>query len=48
MQQLIACLSPRAMANDLEEKGSVRIHGVHFDTDEATIREQISSGRILS
>ncbi len=29
-----------AMARDIDEKGSVRIYGIYFDTDEATIQEK--------
>lgn len=32
-----------AMAEDIEEKGSVRIYGIHFDTDEATIKQKSES-----
>ena len=36
-------IDAEAMANDIDEKGSVRIYGVHFDTDKATIKEKSES-----
>jgi len=33
-------IDAQAMANDIDEKGSVRIYGVHFDTDKAKIKEK--------
>lgn len=36
-------ISAAAMAEYLEEKGSVRIYGIHFDTNEASIREGSAS-----
>ncbi|MFO8067147.1 MAG: OmpA family protein [Bacteroidales bacterium] len=36
-------LNAEAMAKDIEKKGSVRIYGIHFDTDKATIREESES-----
>ncbi len=36
-------IDARAMANDIDEKGSVRIYGIHFDTDKATIKEKSES-----
>lgn len=38
-----ATLSADAMAEDLEEGGTVRIYGIHFDTGEATVRPQSES-----
>lgn len=38
-----ATLTSDAMAEDLEEAGTVRIYGIHFDTDEATVRPQSES-----
>ncbi len=32
-----------AMAEDIEEKGSVRVYGIHFDTDKAKIKEKSES-----
>jgi outer membrane protein OmpA-like peptidoglycan-associated protein len=32
-----------AMAQDIDEKGTVRIYGIHFDTDKATIKEKSES-----
>ncbi len=32
-----------AMADDIEKKGSVSIHGIHFDTDEASIKQESES-----
>ena len=32
-----------AMASNIDEKGSVRIYGIHFDTDKATIKEESES-----
>ena len=31
------------MASDIDETGSVRIYGIHFDTDQATIQEKSES-----
>lgn len=31
------------MAEDLDEKGSVRVYGIHFDTDKATIKDKSES-----
>lgn len=36
-------LNAEAMAKDLDRKGSVRIYGIHFDTDKATIKEKSES-----
>ncbi|MFO8236194.1 MAG: OmpA family protein [Bacteroidales bacterium] len=36
-------MNAKAMAEDIDEKGSVRIYGIHFDTDKATIREKSES-----
>ncbi|MGM0620703.1 MAG: OmpA family protein [Bacteroidota bacterium] len=36
-------LNAEAMAQDIDEKGSVRIYGIHFDTDKATIKEKSES-----
>lgn len=36
-------ISSKAMAEDIEEKGSVRLYGIHFDTDKATIKEKSES-----
>lgn len=36
-------IDAQAMAEDIEEKGSVRIYGIHFDTDKATIKEKSES-----
>jgi len=36
-------ISAAAMAENLEETGSVRIYGIHFDTDEASIQEGSAS-----
>ena len=36
-------IDAEAMANDLDEKGSVRIYGIYFDTDKATIKEDSES-----
>lgn len=36
-------IKAEAMATDIDEKGSVRIYGIHFDTDEATIKDQSES-----
>ncbi len=33
-------INSEAMKEDIEEGGSVRIYGIHFDTDEATIKEE--------
>lgn len=33
-------IDAEAMAEDIEEKDSVRVYGIHFDTDKATIREK--------
>ncbi len=33
-------IDAEAMARDIDEKGSVRIYGIYFDTDEATIQEK--------
>lgn len=38
-----ATLSADAMAEDLEEEGTVQIYGIHFDTDEATVRDESAS-----
>ncbi len=32
-----------AMTNDINEKGSVRIYGIYFDTDESTIKDESES-----
>ncbi|MDZ7741217.1 MAG: OmpA family protein [Bacteroidota bacterium] len=36
-------INAEAMAEDIDEKGSVRIYGIHFDTDKATIKEDSKS-----
>lgn len=36
-------INAEAMANDIDKKGTVRIYGIHFDTDKATIREKSES-----
>ncbi|MFO7979167.1 MAG: OmpA family protein [Bacteroidales bacterium] len=36
-------LNAEAMAEDIDKKGSVRIYGIHFDTDKATIRKNSES-----
>jgi OOP family OmpA-OmpF porin len=36
-------IDAETMANDIDEKGSVRIYGIYFDTDKATIREESES-----
>ena len=36
-------INAEAMAEDIDEKGSVRIYGIHFDTDNATIKENSES-----
>ncbi len=36
-------IDAQAMAKDIEEKGSVRIYGIRFDTDKATIKEKSES-----
>jgi len=36
-------INAEAMAEDIDEKGSVRIYGIHFDTDKATIKENSES-----
>jgi outer membrane protein OmpA-like peptidoglycan-associated protein len=36
-------INAQAMAEDIDEKGSVRIYGIHFDTDKATIKENSES-----
>ncbi|MBS3771420.1 MAG: OmpA family protein [Bacteroidales bacterium] len=36
-------IDAQAMANDIDEKGSVRIYGINFDTDKATIKEDSES-----
>lgn len=36
-------VSAEAMAKDIDEKGSVRIYGIHFDTDKATIKKKSES-----
>ncbi|MGM0498145.1 MAG: OmpA family protein [Bacteroidota bacterium] len=36
-------ISSEVMAEDIDEKGSVRIYGIHFDNDEATIKEKSES-----
>ncbi|MFP4532160.1 MAG: OmpA family protein [Desulfobacterales bacterium] len=36
-------IDAEAMAEDIEEKGSVRVYGIRFDTDKATIREESES-----
>ncbi len=33
-------IDAQAMAEDIEEKGSVRVYGIRFDTDKATIKEK--------
>jgi len=36
-------INAEAMAEDIEKTGSVRVYGIHFDTDKATIREESES-----
>ncbi len=36
-------IDAETMANDIDEKGSVRIYGILFDTDKATIKEKSES-----
>ncbi|MFO7999975.1 MAG: OmpA family protein [Marinilabilia sp.] len=36
-------ITSKAMAEDIEEQGSVRLYGIHFDTDKATIKEKSES-----
>ncbi|MGM0378030.1 MAG: OmpA family protein [Bacteroidota bacterium] len=36
-------INAKAMAEDIEEQGSVRLYGIHFDTDKATIKEKSES-----
>ncbi|MEC9493383.1 OmpA family protein [Flexistipes sp.] len=36
-------INAETMAKDIEETGSVRIYGIHFDTDKATIKEESES-----
>ncbi|MFO7875536.1 MAG: OmpA family protein [Desulfovermiculus sp.] len=36
-------IDAEAMAEDIAEKGSVRVYGIHFDTDKATIKEKSES-----
>ncbi len=36
-------IDAETMANDIDEKGTVRIYGIHFDTDKATIKEKSES-----
>ncbi|MFO7873174.1 MAG: OmpA family protein [Bacteroidales bacterium] len=36
-------IDAETMANDIDDKGSVRIYGIHFDTDKATIKEKSES-----
>ncbi|MCF8338247.1 MAG: OmpA family protein, partial [Bacteroidales bacterium] len=36
-------IDAETMANDIDKKGSVRIYGIHFDTDKATIKEKSES-----
>ncbi len=36
-------IDAEAMAEDIHEKGSVRIYGIHFDTDKATIKAKSES-----
>jgi len=36
-------LNAEAMTEDINEKGSVRIYGIHFDTDKATIKKKSES-----
>jgi len=36
-------IDAQAMADDIDEKGSVRVYGIHFDTDKATIKEKSES-----
>ena len=36
-------IGAQAMAEDIDKKGSVRIYGIHFDTDKATIKEKSES-----
>lgn len=36
-------IDAEAMADDIDEKGSVRLYGIHFDSDKATIKEKSES-----
>jgi len=36
-------INAEAMAEDIEKTGSVRVYGIHFDTDKATVREESES-----
>ncbi len=36
-------LDPGTMSQNIDEKGSVRIYGIHFDTDKATIKQKSES-----
>ncbi|MFO8087305.1 MAG: OmpA family protein [Bacteroidales bacterium] len=36
-------IDAETMANDIDDKGSVRIYGIHFDTDKSTIKEKSES-----
>lgn len=36
-------IDAESMASDIDETGSVRIYGIHFDTDQATIQEKSES-----
>ncbi|MGM0481156.1 MAG: OmpA family protein [Pseudomonadota bacterium] len=36
-------IDAQAMADDIDETGSVRLYGIHFDTNEATIKEKSES-----
>lgn len=41
--KVTASLEAAAMAEDLREAGTVRLYGIHFDTDEATIQPESES-----
>lgn len=36
-------IDAEAMAEDIDKKGSVRVYGIHFDTDKATIKKKSES-----
>ncbi len=36
-------IDAEAMANDIDDKGSVRIYDIYFDTDKATIKDKSES-----
>jgi len=36
-------LDAQAIAEDIDEKGTVRLHSIHFETDKAKIKEKSES-----